>query len=335
MQLNRTEEADGIWSPRRALWQPGEPPGGPSLPRGPAGDPTPHLLPRCHSVELPAVRLRYLRAGEGRTVLLLHDWPQSSYAWRRVIPELAKRYRLIVPDLRGIGGSSKPAGGYDKATVAEDLAALLTHLRIERAHVVGHGIGAAVGYALAATHRERVRALVVIDMAMPGFGLEEAIRPTRPGNLWYMGFHAVPELPELMIRDRERAYLEWLYRRFAYDPAVLTRTALEEYARACLAAGALRPGLQYCRTFGEDAERNRRLAEVKLDIPVLALGAAAGLGDLPARSLASLAHRVESEVIDRCGHWLPEEQPARLADRIKRFLHPVRLRSLGGKRRGR
>jgi pimeloyl-ACP methyl ester carboxylesterase len=299
------------------------------------GEPGSHLLPRYCSADLPAVRLRYLRAGEGRTVLLLHDWPQSSYAWRRVIPELAKRYRLIVPDLRGIGGSGKPPGGYDKATIADDLAALMDHLGIERAHVVGHGVGAAVGYALAATHRDRARALVVIDMAISGFGLEEAIRPTRPGNLWYMAFHAVPELPELMIRGREQAYLDWLHRRFSHDPSFLARPALEEYARACLAPAALQSGLQYYRTFGEDAERNRQLAEVKLDIPVLALGGAAGLRDLPARSMAALAHCVESEIVDHCGHWLPEERPERLAERIKRFLHPARLRLLGaGRRRG-
>lgn len=304
-----------------------------NAPVGLASAPSSHLLPRSHTVDLPTVRLRYLRAGEGRTIVLLHDWPQSSYAWRRVIPELAKRYRLIVPDLRGIGGSGKPAFGYDKAMVADDLAALLTHLRIERAHVVGHGTGAAVGYALAAAHRDRVRALVVIDMAMPGFGLEEAIRPSQTGNLWYMAFHALPELPELMIRGREHAYLDWLHRRFAYNSSFLTRAALEEYARACLVAGALQPGLQYCRTFREDAERNRRLAERKLEIPVLAVGGAASLRELPARSLALLADRVESEIVDHCGHWLPEEQPARLGALIKRFLHPAHLRSLGTKRR--
>ncbi len=333
MWLDATDGSGGTLDAATALWRPGEPPD----PRGPlpdrAGDPGPHLLPRHCIVDLPAVRLRYLRAGEGRTVILLHDWPQSSYAWRRVIPELAKRYRLIVPDLRGTGGSGKPAAGYDKATIADDIAALMEHLGIERAHVVGHGLGAAVGYALAATHRDRVRALVVIDMAMPGFGLEEAIQPSRPENLWYMAFHGLPELPELMIRGREQAYLDWLYRRFAHDPLFLARPALEEYARACLLGGALQPGLQYYRTFGEDAERNRKLAEVKLDIPVLALGGAAGLRDLPARSMAALAHRVESGIVDYGGHWLPEERPARLAEHIKRFLHPARLRLLDGKRR--
>ena len=302
-------------------------------PSGFAGDAAPPPPSRHAVVDLPCLRMRYLRAGEGRTVLLLHDWPQSAYAWRRVIPELAKRYRLIVPDLRGTGGSGKPASGYDKATIAGDLAALMTHLRIERAHVVGHGTGAAAGYALAALHRDRVRALVVIDMAMAGFGLEEAIGPRVPGALWYMAFHALPELPELMIRGREQAYLEWLYRRFAYDPAFLTRKALEEYARACLVAGALQPGLQYSRTFQEDAERNRCLAEQKLEIPVLAVGGAASLGELPARSMASLAHHVEGHTVARSGHWMPEEQPTELADLIKRFLHPARLRGRGLGRR--
>jgi len=290
------------------------------------------LAPVAAMAELPELRMRYLRAGEGRTVVLLHDWPQSSYAWRRVIPELAKRYRVIVPDLRGTGGSERPALGYDKATIAEDLVALMSELRIERAHLVGHGMGAMVAYAFAAAHPERVRALVVIDMAMAGFGLEEAIRPGRPGGLWYMGFHALPELPELLITGREYAYLAWLYRRFGFDPDFLTRRAIEEYARACLAAGALRPGLQYSRTFGEDAEHNRRLAERKLEIPVLALGGAASLGDLPARSMSALANRVEAGIVEQGGHWLPEEQPAALAERIKRFLHPASLRAKAGKR---
>jgi pimeloyl-ACP methyl ester carboxylesterase len=114
------------------------------------------------------VRLHYLYAGKGPAVVLLHGWANTAHAWRHVIPALASRYTVIAPDLRGMGDSSKPLTGYDRETVAKDILDLLDQLGVERALVVGHDLGARVGFELAAHHPERVSKLVVLDGVVPG-----------------------------------------------------------------------------------------------------------------------------------------------------------------------
>lgn len=125
-----------------------------------------------HTAQLADVRLHYLIAGSGPALVLLHGWPQSSHEWRHLIPTLAQRYRVIAPDLRGLGDSSRPVGGYDKMTVAGDVRSLLRdELGITQAAVVGHDWGGAVAYALAAQDRALVTQLAILDMLLPGIDL--------------------------------------------------------------------------------------------------------------------------------------------------------------------
>jgi alpha-beta hydrolase superfamily lysophospholipase len=96
------------------------------------------------------IQLHYVIGGQGDPVVLLHGWPETWYAWHKVMPALAKNYTVIAPDLRGLGDSSKPPTGYDGKTVAEDIHQLVTQLGFETIFLVGHDIGAFVAYPYAA-----------------------------------------------------------------------------------------------------------------------------------------------------------------------------------------
>ena len=259
--------------------------------------------------------IHYVESGSGPPVLLLHGWPQSSHAWRRVA-ELLPDHRLVMPDLRGFGSSEKPDSGYDAATMAADLHGLLESLDLERVTVVGHDWGAVFGYALAASHPGDVAALGIVEMILPGLGfLEDAMRPQADGRfLWHIGFQSVPDIPELLIRGSERAYLSWFFDNHSYDPSPIDA---DVYVGAMQRPGALRAGLGVYRAYFETAEQVASLVETPLQIPVVAYGGEASLGELALESLRAAQPNADGGVIPRCGHWVPEEAPEFIAEKIR------------------
>jgi pimeloyl-ACP methyl ester carboxylesterase len=121
-----------------------------------------------HHAQLADVSLHYVTAGAGDPVVLVHGWPSTWYEWRHVMALLAPHHRLIVPDLRGLGDSSRPRDGYDKKTVAADLWQLLSgELGLTRWHLVGHDWGGPVAFALAAAHADAIRTLSIVDVTCP------------------------------------------------------------------------------------------------------------------------------------------------------------------------
>jgi pimeloyl-ACP methyl ester carboxylesterase len=182
--------------------------------------------------------------------------------------------------------------------------------------VVGHDWGAVFGYVYAAKSPAQVRALGVVEMALPGVGvMEQAMAPAPDGNfLWHMGFQSVPDLPELLIAGKERPYLRWFFEHFAYDPAAITAADLDIYVDAIGQAGALRAGLAVYQDFFTSADQVTALAKTPLEIPVRAYGGAACLGGLTLTSVQAVAPAAEGGVIERCGHWAAEERPDVVAD---------------------
>jgi pimeloyl-ACP methyl ester carboxylesterase len=273
---------------------------------------------RHHFAELRDVRFHYVRAGSGEPVVLLHGWPQTWYEWRKVIPALAERYTVIAPDLRGLGDSSRPAGGYDKQTIADDVRQLVLSLGFERILLVGHDWGGPVAYAYAAAHPGEVRKLAILDVAIPGSGFEKLVSLRPGGGLWHVAFHNVRDLPEELVAGRERTYLSWFYRT-AYDPAAISDADVDEYVRCYSAPGAMRAGFEYYRALFQDIEDNRESARTKLPMPVLALGGEHGFAAHAKRSMEALAEDVCGGVVERCGHWIPEERPDVLIEELIRF----------------
>lgn len=201
------------------------------------------------SREVTGARLHYVTAGAGDPVLLLHGWPQTWYAWRHVIPRLATRYSVIAPDMRGFGDSSKPAGGYDKMTVARDLRELVHALGHRSVFLVGHDMGGQVAYPYAAQWPEEVRALVYIESSLPCFGQEELMDVANGGS-WHFGFNMAGDIAEELVRGRERLLIEhWMKRSGvgAVDPTTVADDALDRYAHALAQPGGLRASFAYYR----------------------------------------------------------------------------------------
>jgi pimeloyl-ACP methyl ester carboxylesterase len=278
-----------------------------------------------HMVDVEDLRLHYVRGGEGPPLVLLHGWGSTWYMWRKVMDQLAERYDVIAPDIRGLGDSGvpqKPTSGYDKKTVAKDIHQLVEGLGVGPVHLVGHDHGAATAYAYAASYRDDVRSLVFTDMALMGVagegGIEHFMDHREELRLWHISFHAADHVAEMLISGKEREYLRYMYRTQIYNVDAITDEDIEVYARSYAAPGGLR--LELYRSFYQDGIDNREFAKEKLTIPVLAVGGAQSIRELCASSMRAVAEDVQGVVIPRCGHWVPEERPAEFLDAVLPFL---------------
>jgi len=265
-------------------------------------------------VKLGEVRLHYVTAGEGEPVVLLHGFPQTWFTWHRVIPALAERYTVIAPDLRGVGDSSKPQGGYDKRTVAGDIHELVRALGHQRIRLVGHDIGGWVAYPYAAMYLEEVEQLVILQALAPGYGLERNMQ-----EAWHFRFHMEPDLPEALVGGRERLYLDRFLSNGVYDPSAISPEALDEYVRCFSTPGAMRAFFNYYRALPQDVTDNEDLAKKKLPMPVLALGGEFSEGDHVLASVKQVAEDVRGGIVERCGHFIPEERPDQLVELMLDF----------------
>ncbi len=281
----------------------------------------PKLNVTHHFADVGEVLVHYVTAGEGEPLVLLHGWPQTWYEWRHVIPALAERFQVIAPDLRGIGDSTRPAGGYDKLTVAEDVFRLVhDHLGLERICLAGHDWGGPVAFAYAAAHRQAVRRLALLDVTVPGDGAETL---SQGGRRWHHGFHRTLDLPEALVQGRERIYLGWFYRTFSYRPDAVEEEAVVEYLRTYSQPGALRAGFSYYRAIPQDVADNRAMLERdgKLAMPVLGLGGDRSWGRRMevVESLNRVATDVRGGEVPECGHFIPEERPDVTIERLLAF----------------
>ena len=279
----------------------------------------------------PGVKMHYVESGTGpRTVVLLHGYPQTWWEWRHVVPALAAGgWRVIAPDYRGAGASSKPQEGYDKRTMARDVNVLLgDHLGVkEPIALVGHDIGMMVAYAFAGAYPASVDRLVLMEAPLPGTAAYDALVATpklRNAAMWHFFFHnAENDLAELLTFGRERQYLQHFFARLAYDQGAIGPADLDVYAAAFAAAGAMRAGFELYRAFDRDGDDNRAaLAETgKLKMPVQGLGGTSSFFlPIAAEMLGEVAADVRVREIPRCGHWIAEENPAALLDQLFRFL---------------
>jgi microsomal epoxide hydrolase len=292
---------------------------------GPTARPEPGLGGFEHRfATVDGVRLHYVSGGkaDGDAVLLLAGFPESWFAWRKVMPLLAARYRIIAPDLPGQGDSDRPADGYDTRSLANSIHGLMQQLSISRYFLAAHDIGAWVAYPYAALFGDEVRRVALMDAGIPGITLPDTLptAPDRAWRTWHFGFHAIPDLPEALIAGREREYLDWFLRRKAANPGAFSDADLDEYLRVFRKDGGLRAGLAYYRAAALSAQQNRDLcAQGKLAMPVLALGADQGSIMDMATALRAFAAEVYGATVTHCGHFLPEEQPEAVAGELKSF----------------
>src|SRR5919106_4184199 len=266
-----------------------------------------------HTASVNGIQMHYVIGGQD-PVVLLHGWPQTWYEWRHVMPALARNYTVIVPDLRGLGDSSKPVDGYDGNTTAEDIHQLVIQLGFRDIFLVGHDLGAFISYSYAAAHPNEVSRLVILDVPIAGTG--PALNLTR---LWHIPFHMVRDIPETLVEGKEREYLTWFYRNGAYNPAAITKDDIDEYVSHYSAPGGMRAGFEYYRAIPLGVEQIKEYSKVKLPMPVLALGGEYSFGTAALDSMKSLATDVRGGIVPLSGHWIPEERPDFVIEQLFKF----------------
>jgi pimeloyl-ACP methyl ester carboxylesterase len=282
---------------------------------------------KIHDGKIDVNGVRYhdlLAMGHGMPIVLLHGWGSTSFMWRFVMPQLVARgYTVLAPDLRGLGDTAKPASGYEKANIAEDIHALVAQLNLgPEVQVVGHDMGGMVAYAYAAQHPDEVRSVAILDVPLPGIAPWDQI--VQMPRTWHFRFYAVQDLPEMLIAGRELEYLKWFHNSEAVNSRAFTNEVEETYAREYAMPGALRAGFEYYRAFPADARQNQLFAQHKLTMPVLGIGGAGSLGPIVGEELGHVALDVRSVQIEGAGHWVAEEQPQAVTDALLKFLPPAR-----------
>ena len=282
---------------------------------------------RHGSVTVKGVKLHYVEGGEGMPLLLIPGWPQSWYAWRHVMPMLASGRRVIAIDPRGYGDSDRPASGYDMKTVAAELHGFADALGLLSGggiDVVGHDIGTWISYAYASDWPEDVKRLALFDGAVPGVSPSAPSGvPTPEQNIktWHFAFNRLNDLPELLLRGREREFLTWFFTAKSVRPWTIGPADMDEYVRIALIPGSARASADYYRaSFSpEGLAQNRARAETKLQIPVLAYGADNGVAASLVGTLREIAVNVQGGVFANCGHYMPEEAPKAIGRELVRF----------------
>jgi pimeloyl-ACP methyl ester carboxylesterase/uncharacterized RmlC-like cupin family protein len=291
-----------------------------------SGTPSPRAMQRdagvtgsiaARTATVDGVKLQYLTAGRGPTIVLLHGYAETSRMWRPLIPILATSFTVIAPDLPGIGDSDIPKDGLDMAHAASRVHALVNGLGIPKAAVVGHDIGLMVAYAYAAQFPSDVEKLVLMDAFLPGVNGWEAIY-NNPA-IWHFRFNG--PTPEALVQGRERIYFEHFWNDFAADKThSIPEVDRQAYTAAYARPGRMRAGWAYFVSFQQAAKDFAQLSKTKLTMPVLSIGGDKANGDALAQQVKLVASNASSVTLAKTGHWIMEENPQATSDALTRFL---------------
>lgn len=273
---------------------------------------------RARDIKVRGATIHVRIGGGGPAIVLIHGFGESGDMWAPLAARLVRDHTVIVPDLRGMGRSSKPSAGFSKMSQATDIAALMDTLHVARSDVVAHDIGNMVAFAFAEEYPERVGKLIVIDAPIPGVGPWDEI--AKSPATWHFRFGG-PDV-ERLVKGRERIYLDRFWNEFSADPERFTERSRRHYAALYALPGAMHSAFEQYRAFDQDAEDNRTWARAhgKLPMPVLALGAEKGLGMQMADIMRAAASDVTAGVIPNSGHWVMQENPTATVQLVLDFI---------------
>jgi len=276
-------------------------------------------------VDTGELRQHVVTGGEGPPLLLLHGWPQTWYAWRLVMPELAQKFQVIAPDQRGTGLSGRPQDGYDTGTLAGDLVALMDALGHQRFAMAGHDTGMWISYALAADHPDRLDRLAVAETPLPGVSPSPPLFANAHLNnaLWHFAFNRLAEVNDQLAGGREDIFFGW---QFASKAAKkLPDYAVQHYIGTLAASPeALHASFEIYRALDATIAQNQQRMQRRLTLPILAIGGAYSLGDQVAGTMKLAADDVQALVVPGCAHWVAEETPEETLAALTAFLAPYR-----------
>jgi pimeloyl-ACP methyl ester carboxylesterase len=274
-------------------------------------------------VQVGDVALFVRHAGSGPPLVLLHGWPQHSLMWHTIGPILAKRFTVIAPDQRGVGMSSITPAGYDKTTMARDLAGLLDALGIRECYLAGYDLGAGTAAAFARDYGPRVRRVAFLEFGLAGFGYEQFMTPSPDWTLnsnWHLALFSVPDAAVWLVTGRERELMTWFFYHFAYSGnASVAPAHFEAYVREISKPGALRAGINYYSAVWQDAKDNQTLKTKPLPMPALAVGGESSAGAFGEALWKAVAPNLTARSIPRAGHWLGDENPEATAAALLEF----------------
>ncbi|KAI1137858.1 soluble epoxide hydrolase [Hypoxylon sp. FL0543] len=292
---------------------------------------------RHRTVEVePSVRIAYIdcpsksRGPQRGVLLLIHGFPQTSYQFRHVIDPFARAgYRVLVPDYRGAGASSKPASGFTKSVMARDFVRLLNALEInEPVHVIGHDIGGMIAFAMAAKHPSRVASVNWGECPLPGTSVHEEDRTTHAVQQFHFIFHCVPDLALALVAGRERIYLSHFFQKIAHNTAAIRDEDLDHYVRCYEQPGAMRCAFETYRAFEQDAKECQEWISSygKLSLPALCLTGARSRHLPDADKMFSEVHQrgtYEVIAVPDAAHYIAEENPESFVHESLRFIERV------------
>jgi pimeloyl-ACP methyl ester carboxylesterase len=270
-------------------------------------------------IALNGVTIHVRSGGSGPATVLLHGYGETGDMWSPLAAELSRDRTVIVPDLRGLGLSSKPAAGFDKKTQADDVVGVLDALNVGRADVVAHDIGNMVAFQFAVRYPERIGRLVLIDAPVPGVGPWEEI--LKNPLLWHFRFGG-PDM-ERLVAGRERIYLDRFWNEFSASPDRFSEAARRHYAALYALPGAMHSGFAQFAAFDQDAIDNRAfLAHSRLKLPILAVGGQKSFGPTMATVMRAAGDDVTEGIVPDSGHWIMEENPQATIKLVRGFLAP-------------
>ena len=288
----------------------------------PAGATIPEVA--HHIVSVNGTRIHYVSAGSsGSPVVLVHGWPETWWAFRKLIPLLAETHRVYALDLRGFGDSENTAAHYDEATLAEDLHQLVEQLGDGPVHLVAQDIAGGTAFRFAATNPDSVLSFTAIESSLAGFGLEALADVTAFGS-WHVGFLGTPGIPSMLLPGHERELLaDWAYPMMNGTEGAVTPADLDEFVRSYSRADAWLGTEGLYRSLFADGGATAALAAASpIAVPVLAVDGANH--PFTANSFRPVAaDEITSVHIDGVGHLVAQEAPDELAAALLGFVDRV------------
>ncbi len=275
------------------------------------------------------IRMHYVEGGDGTPIIMMPGWPQTWWAFHKIMPALAENHHVVAVDIRGMGATDKPAGGYNKRTMAEDIRQLLAHLGYGEAHIVGHDIGSQVAYAFAANHPDATTSVTFLDVsAQPQNTRDLRLVPPRPLTgtfsedffLWWFAFNQVPDLPEELIEGRAHILHNWFWDQLLYRKDALTERDRAVYAAAYNTVDGIRGGNGWYQAYAQDLDDQLTYPE-RLTVPSLGIG---GLGHpLLVELMEDRFSEPRIEHLPGVGYYIAEEAPEDVIRLLTEFIGRV------------
>lgn len=273
------------------------------------------------------VRLHYVKGGQGPLVYLVHGFGQSWYEWHQLMPELAKTHTVVAVDLPGLGLSQPPSSSYTGVDVSEYLYKLAMNFTgDQKFSLIAHDIGIWNTYPMAVKHQDKINRLIFMEAPIPDERMYDfpAFSPEGESLVWHFSFFAAKQhLAEKLIKGNEKFFLTHFIKEHASNKDAFTSELLDMHAKSYSKPHTLTASFEYYRALNQSIEQNKTLAKEKLKMPVMAIGGGGhgGMGQFQVDQMKEYATDVEGHVLAGCGHWLPEEGPARLNPLVVKFIN--------------